>query len=159
MLFNGNAANDGSYAAFDLTGKSTNADGFFVLGNVGVSPVPGLTFANDSLQNGADAVALYFGVSVGAFPNGTAPTSSNLRDAVVYDTSDSDDVALIAALTPGQPQINENQNAASTTESLSRVPDDGTPLQTTTYRRKLLRRVRLMRPICMESRFSKVARG
>ncbi len=134
VFFNGNAVNDGSYAAFDLTGKSTNADGFFVLGNVGVSPVPGLTFANDSLQNGADAVALYFGVSVGAFPNGTAPTSSNLRDAVVYDTSDSDDVALIASLTPGQPQINENQNAAGTTESLSRVPDDGTPLQTTTYR-------------------------
>jgi endonuclease/exonuclease/phosphatase family metal-dependent hydrolase len=134
VFFNGNAANDGSYAAFDLTGKSTNAEGFFVLGNSGVVPTPGLMFSNNTLQNGADAVALYFGVLVSAFPNGTAPTTSNLRDAIVYNTSNTVDTGLVAALTPGQPQVNENQNGSGTIESLSRVPDGGPPLQTTTYR-------------------------
>lgn len=134
VFYNGGDANNASYFAVDLAGKQTNADGFFVLGNAAVSPAPGLVFANNSLQNGADAVALYFGSPVSAFPNGTPPTTTNLRDAVVYDTSDADDADLIAALTPGQPQINENDNGAGITESISRLPDGGTPLQTTTYK-------------------------
>ncbi|WP_143288179.1 lamin tail domain-containing protein, partial [Calothrix rhizosoleniae] len=58
VLYNGNG--DTSYAAFDLDGFSTNAEGYFVLGNSGVSNV-GLEFDNGTLQNGADAVALYVG--------------------------------------------------------------------------------------------------
>ena len=132
VFFNGMAANNPSYLAIDLVGKQTDSNGFFLLGNSAVSPTPSLIFSTGALQNGADAVALYFGVSVTAFPNGTAPTISNLRDAVVYDTSDADDADLIAALTPSQPQINENENDG-TTQSIARVPDGGTPLNTSTY--------------------------
>jgi endonuclease/exonuclease/phosphatase family metal-dependent hydrolase len=129
VFFNG--SDNLSYLAADLTGKQTDANGFFVLGNPGVTPTPGLTFSTNTLQNGADAVALYF-ASIAAFPNGTALTTTNLRDAVVYDTSDADDTELITGLTPGQPQINEDANN-STLDSISRVPDGGTALQTTTY--------------------------
>ncbi len=133
VFYNGGDPNNASYFAVDLAGKQTDAKGFFVLGNAAVTPTPGLVFTNNTLQNGADAVALYFGSLVSAFPNGTLPTAVNLRDAVVYDTSDADDVDLIAALTPGQPQIDENGNGAGISQSISRVPDGGTALQTTTY--------------------------
>jgi hypothetical protein len=56
-----------------------------------------------------------------------------LRDAIVYNNSGTQDPDLIADLNPGQPQVNENQNSLATTQSLSRVPDGGTPLDTTKY--------------------------
>jgi endonuclease/exonuclease/phosphatase family metal-dependent hydrolase len=136
VFFNGGIANDPFYASFDLTGKTTNADGFFVLGNSSVSPTPGMLFDDDTLQNGADAVALYYGL-VGSIPGGAGPThahfSGKLKDAIVYDTNDADDAALIAALTPGQPQVNEDAANDKDNDSLSRVPDNGTPLITSTY--------------------------
>lgn len=136
VLFNGSATNNPSYAAFDLTGKSTNAQGFFVLGNSGVTPTPGFTFSNNTLQNGADAVGLYFGV-VGTVANGTLPSapqlSGKLKDAIVYDTSDPDDTDLIADVNPGHPQINENENSLGDTQSISRVPDGGTPFDAASY--------------------------
>jgi hypothetical protein len=56
VLFNG--ANDLSYNAFDLDGKTTDANGYFVIGN---AAVPGVdqVLSNGFLQNGQDAVALY----------------------------------------------------------------------------------------------------
>ena len=48
------------------------------------------------LQNGADAVALYVGDGAD-FPNGTALTTANLIDALVYDTDDVDDTEASAA--------------------------------------------------------------
>lgn len=120
VLFNGN--NDQSYNAIDLDGQSTNAQGFFVLGNAGVANL-NLEIAGN-IQNGADAVALYQG-DAADFPNATPITSLvgvNLIDAIVYDTSDSDDTGLLTGL--GQAiQFNENENGAKDTESLSRVPD------------------------------------
>ncbi|MEL7523952.1 MAG: lamin tail domain-containing protein, partial [Cyanobacteria bacterium J06553_1] len=94
VLYNGNG--DSSYAAFDLDGFSTDSNGFFVLGNEAVANV-GLTFGNSTLQNGADAVALYQGNATD-FPNGTAVTADGLVDAIVYDTSDGDDSELLTAL-------------------------------------------------------------
>jgi hypothetical protein len=40
-------------------------------------------FADNLLQNGADAVALY-AANATDFPNGTSVTTTNLRDAIVY---------------------------------------------------------------------------
>ena len=121
VFFNG--SNDASYQSFDLDGFSTNGDGFFVLGNPGVANVD-LVFDPGSfgtLQNGADAVALYRG-DASDFPNDTAATTTNLVDAIVYDTNDSDDTELLAAL--GQDtQFNEGENGNKDTESNSRVPD------------------------------------
>ena len=57
VFYNGNG--DVSYAAYDLDGFTTDSSGYFVLGNLGVSPAPSITFGNNWLQNGPDAVALY----------------------------------------------------------------------------------------------------
>ncbi|MEM7313738.1 MAG: hypothetical protein AAF497_11365, partial [Planctomycetota bacterium] len=78
VFFNGST--DTSYEVFDLDGFTTDSDGFFVLGNAAVSP--DITFQNNGLQNGADAVALYFADGFD-FPNGTPVTTSGLLDALV----------------------------------------------------------------------------
>ena len=130
VFFNG--ALDSSYLALDLDSLSTDATGYFVAGNSGVAGVD-ILFANDTLQNGADAVALYIGDAV-AFPNGTPLTTANLVDALVYDTSDSDDLGLLVLLNPGQPQVNENAHALSDVESNQRCPNgSGGARNTTTY--------------------------
>lgn len=129
VFFNG--ATDAAYEALDLDGQQCNSQGFFVAGNAAVTNVS-LVFSDNTLQNGADAVALYLG-NASDFADGTPVTSANLVDALVYDTDDADDVALINALTPGQSQLNESAGGASDQLSLSRVPDGGAPLSTTSY--------------------------
>ncbi|MEM7483151.1 MAG: hypothetical protein AAF481_18455 [Acidobacteriota bacterium] len=129
VFFNGSS--DTSYAAYDLDGFSTSADGFFVLGNPGV-PNVSITFGSNGLQNGADAVAVYAG-DAADFPNGTAATPTNLVDAVVYGTGDPDDAGLLAALTPGQPQVDEGGNGNQTGDSNSRLPDGGAPFDSGAY--------------------------
>src|SRR6267143_652228 len=100
VFFNG--SNDQSYAAFDLDGFSTNGSGYFTIGNTAVPGVD-ITFTNGTLQNGADAVALYR-ANGADFPNGTAVTTINLQDAIVYDTGQADDAGLLVLLNAGQPQ-------------------------------------------------------
>ncbi|MBE0639891.1 MAG: T9SS type A sorting domain-containing protein, partial [Bacteroidales bacterium] len=130
VFYNGNG--DISYAAYDLDGKSTNANGYFVLGNAGV-PGVGLVFANDLLQNGQDGVALYLGDAT-SFPNGTAVTASNLLDAFVYDTDDADDAGLLVLLNSGQPQVNENGRGNGSAHSSQRLPNGtGGQRNTSTY--------------------------
>lgn len=123
VFFNGSATNDVSYAAFDLDGFTIAANDFFV---VGASTVTGVDLdfagATDQLQNGQDAVALYTG-NASDFPTGTPATATSLVDAVVYDTADPDDAALIAILTPGQPQIDENGGNNGTGHSIQRSSD------------------------------------
>jgi CSLREA domain-containing protein len=119
VFFNG--ADDASYRAFDLDGRRTTADGYFVVGNTAVSEAD-LTFGDDILQNGADAVALYLGNGT-YFPNDTPVTTANLLDALVYDTNDADDAGLLPLLNGGQSQVDENGNGNSTTESNQRCPN------------------------------------
>ncbi|NER13702.1 T9SS type A sorting domain-containing protein [Leptobacterium flavescens] len=119
VAYNGNG--DTSYNAFDLDGFSTNAEGYFVIGNVGVANV-NLVVPNNSFQNGADAVALYTGDAT-SFPNGTAVTTDNLIDAIVYDTNDSDDAGLLVLLNAGQAQLNEDELGDKDAHSLQRIPN------------------------------------
>ena len=127
-----NGSNDLSYAAFDLDGFTTDASGYFTLGNAAV-PGVGLVFAGNLLQNGQDAVALYVG-NAADFPANTPVTLANLQDAVVYDTDDADDPGLLALLNAGQPQVNENDGLNGTGESIGRCPDgSGGARNTTTY--------------------------
>ncbi len=126
VFFNGNG--NVAYKVYDLAGQFTNAAGFFVLGNPGV-PGVNLTFPNATLQNGQDAVALYSGV----FPTNGTVTTTNLLDAVVYDNGQTDGAGLLPLLVAGQTSVNENQNSLGTTQSIARVPDGGTPRQTSTY--------------------------
>jgi len=121
VLYNGNG--DTSYNAFDLDGQITNADGYFVIGNAAVANVD-LVVSGNTLQNGADAVALYLGDATD-FPNGTAVTTTNLVDALVYDTNDADDAGLLALLNVGEAQINEDELGDKDNHSLQRIPNGG----------------------------------
>jgi hypothetical protein len=106
-----NGSGDVSYYAIDLDSYTTDANGYFVAGNAAVPGVD-VTFAGNLLQNGQDAVALYWG-DAADFPNNTPVTTANLVDAIVYDTDDADDPGLLALLNSGQPQVNENENGGS----------------------------------------------
>lgn len=130
VFFNG--ATDTSYRAIDLDGNSTNAAGYFTIGNAAVPGVD-LTFPGNTLQNGEDAVALY--AANGAdFPNSSAVTTGNLRDAVVYDTADPDDPGLLVLLNAGQPQVDESSGTAPDVDSIGRCPNGaGGARNTTTY--------------------------
>ncbi|WP_353179832.1 JDVT-CTERM domain-containing protein [Salinisphaera sp. T5B8] len=116
-----NGSNDQSYAAFDLDGTVTSADGYYVLGNAGVAGV-GTVFPSNGLQNGQDAVALYAG-DAADFPDGTPVTTDNLIDAVVYGTGDSDDPELDVLLVDGAPQLDEDANGDKNNQSLQRTSD------------------------------------
>jgi uncharacterized protein len=50
-----NLNGDTVYRAIDLDGFSTDANGDFLVGNVGVVPMPSITFPPLTLQNGDDA--------------------------------------------------------------------------------------------------------
>ncbi|WP_456868194.1 endonuclease/exonuclease/phosphatase family protein [Galbibacter sp. BG1] len=124
-----NGSNNLSYQTYSLDGYTTDANGYFVLGNDGV-PNVSLVFGSNGLQNGADAVALYQANS-NDFPNGTEVTTTNLIDAVVYDTNDSDDVELLVLLNENQPQINEGFNGNKDFHSLQRYENGSGGLKNT----------------------------
>jgi Secretion system C-terminal sorting domain/Calx-beta domain/Lamin Tail Domain len=128
IVFFQGGAGDVAYAAYDLDGYSLDANGFFLLGNAGVSGVQ-LIFANNSLQNGADGIAIYVG-DAADWPSTQVALSTNLVDAMVYGTNDPADTGLIAILTPGQSQLDDMANGPL---SFSRVPDGGAPFITSTY--------------------------
>jgi hypothetical protein len=116
-----NGATDASYLAFDLDGYQLGNTGFFLLGNSGVVPPPDITFPTTTLQNGADAVALYL-ANASDFPFGTPATTTNLVDAIVYGGSNNPpDATLLASL--GQ----STQYIDTDTTSISRVPNGTGP--------------------------------
>lgn len=128
VLFNGSG--DSSYSAIDLSGYSIPGNGFFVIGSATVPNVNFVAFSSNGLQNGPDAVALYFGLAAD-FPSGTPVSTSNgvLLDALVYGTNDADATGLLNALTPGQIQAND----ANDTESMSRATDGGLAFDSSSY--------------------------
>jgi endonuclease G len=113
-----------SYAAFDLDGYSTDANGYFTMGNPGVAAA-NLVFDPGQfglVSNGPDAVALYLG-SAGDFPNGTVVTTTNLQDAIVYGTDDPNATGLLSLLNAGQKIANENATGSQLTQSNQRCPN------------------------------------
>ena len=60
VFFNGNDDNDGSYLTIDLKGKQTSSKGFFIIGMPLVTPKPDLVIDNSFLQNGVDAIGIYY---------------------------------------------------------------------------------------------------
>jgi hypothetical protein len=130
VLFNGSS--DTSYAAYDLDGKSTDADGFFILANTALASGSDIVINDNSVQNGADAIAIYQADDTD-FPNGTAVTNVNLVDALVYDTADTDDAGLLAGL--GEvTQYDEAENGAKDTESVQRKNDGTYETKAPTFR-------------------------
>ncbi len=121
VLFNG--SNNQSYRTIDLTGFTTDENGFFVIGNEGVDNVD-LIIPSNGIQNGADAAALYIG-SAADFPNGSIANAENLDilvDAIVYGTNDGVDDALLSAFSQDT-QFNESANGASDEDALARDVD------------------------------------
>ena len=124
VFFNGTGSlANKSYYVVDLDGLTTDVNGIVVLGNQLVSPVPNKLLTDSTIQNGPDGVAIYLGNATD-FPNNTLATTTNLIDALVYDTSDADATALMTALGVTS-QIDENANGAQTTQSIQRK-NDGT---------------------------------
>ncbi|MBE7634090.1 T9SS type B sorting domain-containing protein [Tenacibaculum finnmarkense genomovar ulcerans] len=128
VLFNG--GKDTSYKTIDLTGYKTTADGYFVIGNSTVANVNLVEFAKNGIQNGADAIALYH-ADASEFHNGTPITTTDLIDAIVYDTNDNDDAGLLTLLNAKQPQVNENAKDDKDRHSLQRIVNGSGGLRNT----------------------------
>ncbi|KAB8151889.1 T9SS type A sorting domain-containing protein [Kordia sp. TARA_039_SRF] len=134
VLFNGSTSgNDSSYFALDLDGQTTDVNGLLLIGSNTVSPVPQLLIGSNVIQNGADAVAIYQANGFD-FPQGTQATTTNLIDAIVYDTGEADDVGLLSLLGLTE-QISEGGN--NNTNSIQRNETDGTYFTATPTPRQL----------------------
>lgn len=125
VFFNGSTSSSTtglkSYYAVDLTGITTDINGLALVGNAAVSPVPDLVIPDNTIQNGADAIAIYQGGFDYWFSVQTA-SQDNLIDAVAYDTSDADAVELMTLLGISV-QYNENQHSQATSHSVQRNAD------------------------------------
>jgi|GEM_PF-497798 len=121
VLFNGNHATNGSYNVINLDGFTTDGNGFLIIGDDAVPGVDIAIGASNKIQNGPDAVALYFGIPAD-FPSGTPPTTTNLVAALVYAKGEPDDIDLLQALGETT-QYNEDLNNNSELESLQRMED------------------------------------
>lgn len=122
VFFNGTGSQaNQSYYVLDLDGLTTDVNGIVVIGNQLVSPVPDRIITDSIFQNGPDGVGLYLG-SASDFPNLSLASTTNLIDALVYDTNDADATALLAALGEAV-QVNEAENNLQTTQSIQRKVD------------------------------------
>ena len=126
VFFNGSTSgNNSSYFTVDLDGQVTDVNGLLLIGSNTVSPVPQLLIAENTIQNGADAVAIYQG-DESDFPEETVATINNLVDVLIYGTADADDVDMIAIFSAdpnfaGIQQINEG--SSNNTNSIQRNND------------------------------------
>ena len=111
-----NGSNNQSYTTVDLTGFSSDSNGYFIIGSDLFPGADIIMGSDNTIQNGADAIAIY-SASAANFPDDTPVTSSGLVDAVVYGTSDDDDLELLAGLNQTI-QWDENQNGLKDVESL-----------------------------------------
>ncbi len=133
VLVHFNGSNDLALGSVDLDGLLTDAEGYLVICGDSSDIAADCDTDGVGLQNGADAVALYQGDAT-AFPVGAAIATTNLVDAIVYDTSDADDAGLLALLNAGQPQVNEDGNGNGAVESNQRCPNgSGGARETGTY--------------------------
>ena len=128
VLYDG--SNDQAYAVYDLSGLSTDNTGYFLLGNA-TTPAPDIELAVDSLQDGADAVAIYFNSAIAV---NDPLSTTDLIDALVYGSNDPNDTGLLTLLNSNQPQVNENSNSLAIDQSNARCPNgSGGLLNTNTY--------------------------
>ncbi|GAA4816211.1 hypothetical protein GCM10011365_00950 [Marinicella pacifica] len=124
-------ATDQIYDVYDLSGYQLSADGYLLIGDAGLSP--DIVLPAGSLQDGPDAVAIYY-ADASQFTIGDGITSTDIMDALVYDSGQADDAGLLALINNGEPQINENENADATNQSMARCPNaSGGSLNSSTY--------------------------
>jgi hypothetical protein len=122
VFFNGTGTNaNKSYYLINLNGMTTDSNGILLLGNNLVSPVPDQIFTNSIIQNGPDGVGLYQGFP-SDFPLNTTASSTNLIDALVYDTNDPQ-IQTLQSLLNVTVQVNEGVNGQQTAQSIQRKAD------------------------------------
>ncbi|XP_035667664.1 uncharacterized protein LOC118410187 [Branchiostoma floridae] len=120
-----NGASGVSYETVDLTGYRTSQEGYFTVGSSRVSPTPDMTIDFNFIQNGPDAVGLYF-APVGNFPTSSAPTTQGLVDVVVYGNGEANARNLLDILAPGQTKIQEDSRHLNRDETISRCLSNNT---------------------------------
>ncbi|XP_042691309.1 uncharacterized protein LOC122169313 [Centrocercus urophasianus] len=118
VLYNGKTGR--AYRVLELSGHRTDSLGFFLVGSSAVRPAPMVRLPPNTIQNGADAVALYYSSSTRYVLN-MAVTAKGLVDAVVYTSRGSEKAEqLLKVLVPGQGILYENDSHSTEDESLSR---------------------------------------
>ncbi len=126
VFFNGSTnGNNSSYFTIDLDGLVTDVNGLLLIGSNSVSPVPQFLIPENTIQNGADAVAIYQGNDTD-FPDETVATINNLIDVLIYDTSDGDDEDMldIFRADPNFANIEQiNEGSSNNTNSIQRNND------------------------------------
>ena len=134
VLFNGSSSGGNqSYIAYNLDGITTDVNGIAVLGGPELTPSADVILPINTFQNGTDAVGIYVG-DENDFPDQTLATTTNLVDAIVYETSDAENTTLQNLLGLSE-QINEDENGQKDTQSMQRANDgswyvaDPTPKQ------------------------------
>ncbi|WP_310554571.1 endonuclease [Flavobacterium sp.] len=122
-----NASSTSPYAstltsyAIDLDGLVTDGNGIVLLGNAQVIPSASYIFPSNTVQNGPDAVAIYYG-NASDFPIDTPATATNLIDALAYSTNTTFAANLMSVL--GETvSYNENINSLKDTQSIQRKTD------------------------------------
>ncbi|KFW67243.1 hypothetical protein AS28_11608, partial [Pygoscelis adeliae] len=118
VLYNGK--NNRAYRVLDLSGHHTDELGYFLVGSSAMSPAPMIRLPPNTIQNGADAVALYYSNTT-FYAMNMAVTAEGLVDAVVYTSqmlAKADQ--LVKVLVPGQRILYENDSHSTEDESLSR---------------------------------------
>jgi len=111
-----NGSDDLTYNCFDLDGYSSDANGYFTIGNLpGVSYDVSAMFPDNLVQNGADAVALVQQADCIGFENDGPLPSGTIISSIVYGTNDGDDSGLLTAF--GGVQYDEDANGLKDVES------------------------------------------
>lgn len=124
VMFNGSSSGLGtlSYFSINLDGLVTDGNGIVLIGNEQVVPSASLLFPQNTIQNGPDAIAIYF-QDASNYPIDTPANATNLIDAIVYGaTTQASNLKTILGVST---QINENSNSAAATQSIQRK-NDGT---------------------------------
>lgn len=124
VLFNGgtNGLSNLSYYTVDLDGLVTDGNGNILLANEQVSPSGSYVIPNGMVQNGPDAAAIYLG-NAEDFPNGTAGTTTNLINALVYSNSNTVLATTLMTALNVTTSYNENVNGQAATQSIQRKSD------------------------------------
>lgn len=133
VFFNCNPnVNNVSYLAIDLDGYATDINGLFLLGNPSVEPFPQSVIPDNTLQNGQDAVAIYYADTTD-FPVGTVPfVDERLVDVLVYGTNDPEATSVLQIFRAFKPDLQQvNEGGSNNTTSIQRKNDGsfiaGTP--------------------------------
>ncbi|XP_039632133.1 uncharacterized protein si:ch211-183d21.1 isoform X1 [Polypterus senegalus] len=117
VFYNGNG--NMAYKVLNLTGYTTDEEGFFLVGSSGVATEPDYQLPHNTVQNGPDGIALYYGE--GQYYTGMTVTAVGLVDAIVYKSHRSDTAEVLqATLTPGIPAFLEDDSFRMGDESIER---------------------------------------